>query len=124
MPGYNKVVLIGHLTRDPQFKYLPNQTPLAEFGLAINRKFTKDGEKKEDVLFIDCAVFGKQAEVIQKYCTKGKALMVDGRLKLDTWDAKDGGGKRSKISVVVDNFQMLGSGQQSDSNGGEEDPVF
>jgi single-strand DNA-binding protein len=124
MPGYNKVVLIGHMTRDPQFKYLPNQTPLAEFGLAVNRKFTKDGEKKEDVLFIDCAVFGKQAEVIQKYCNKGRALLVDGRLKLDSWEDKNGGGKRSKISVVVDNFQMLGSGQQSDSNGGEEDPVF
>ena len=83
--------------------------PVAEFGLAVNRKFTtKSGEDREEVLFVDCTVFGKQAEIINQYCRKGKPLLVEGRLKLDTWEDKQGGGKRSKHSVVVENFQFLG----------------
>jgi len=107
---------MGHLTRDPALKYLPNQTPVAEFGLATNRKW-KDasGQEREDVLFVDCAAFGKPAELIDQYLTKGKPLFVEGRLKLDTWEDKNGGGKRSKISIVVENFQFIGGKDSADT---------
>ena len=115
MPSVNKVVLIGNLTRDPQTKQLPTQSTVTEFGLAMNRKFkSPDGEDREDVCFVDCAAFGRQAEVIQKYCRKGKSLYIEGRLRYDSWDDKNGHGKRSKLSVVVENFQFLG---------GKEDPT-
>ena len=109
MPSFNKVMLMGNLTRDPQLKHLANSTVVAEFGLACNRRFrTAAGEDKEEVAFVDCAAFGRQAETIGQYCTKGKPLFVEGRLKYDTWDDKAGNGKRSKLSVVVENFQFLG----------------
>lgn len=109
MANYNKIILVGNLTRDPQMKYLPSQMPITEFGLAVNHKFkTKTGEEREDVLFVDCTAFGKAAELINQYCQKGKQLLVEGRLKYDTWEDKQGGGKRSKHSVVVDSFQFLG----------------
>jgi single-strand DNA-binding protein len=92
MPNYNRVLLIGNLTRDPQLKFLPSQTAVVEFGLAVNRKWkTPQGEDREDVLFIDCAAFGKGAEVINKYCQKGKPLFVEGRLKFDQWEDKEQG---------------------------------
>jgi single-strand DNA-binding protein len=109
MANYNKVILVGNLTRDPQLRYLPSQMAVVDIGLAVNHKFkTKTGEDREEVLFIDCSAFGKQAEVINQYCQKGKQLLVEGRLKYDTWEDKQGGGKRSKHSVVIDNFQFLG----------------
>jgi single-strand DNA-binding protein len=109
MPSFNKVLLMGNLTRDPQLKHLANSTVVAEFGLACNRKFrTAAGEDKEEVAFVDCTAFGRQAETIGQYCTKGKPLFVEGRLKYDTWDDKAGNGKRSKLTVVVENFQFLG----------------
>jgi single-strand DNA-binding protein len=118
MANFNKVVLLGNLTRDPQLKYLPSQMPVVEFGLAINHKFrTKNGEDREEVCFVDCAAFGKQAEIINQYCQKGRPLLVEGRLKYDTWEDKQGGGKRSKHSVVIDNFQLLG-GRDSGGGGG------
>jgi single-strand DNA-binding protein len=94
---------------------------VAEFGLAMNRKFkTQAGEDRDEVCFIDCAAFGKQAEVIGQYCTKGKPLLVEGRLKFDQWDDKTSGQKRSKVSVVVENFQFIGDGgQQRQDNGGQ-----
>jgi single-strand DNA-binding protein len=110
MPSYNRVTLLGNLTRDPQIKHLPSNTTVADFGLAMNRRFkTQGGEDKEEVCFIDCAAFGRQAEVIGQYCKKGRQLLVEGRLKYDQWDDKAGGGKRSKVSVVVENFQLLGA---------------
>src|SRR5579864_4877661 len=109
MANYNKIILVGNLTRDPQLKYLPSQMAVAEFGLAVNHKFkTRDGQDREEVLFIDCSCFGKGGEIINQYCQKGKQILVEGRLKYDTWEDKQGGGKRSKHSVVVDNFQFLG----------------
>jgi len=109
MPSVNKVVLIGNLTRDPQTKQLPSQSLVTEFGLAMNRKFkSPEGEDREEVCFVDCAAFGRQAEVIQKYCRKGKSLYIEGRLRYDSWEDKNGHGKRSKLSVVVENFQFLG----------------
>jgi single-strand DNA-binding protein len=109
MASYNKVFLMGNLTRDPQVKHLPSQMVVAEFGLAVNRRYkTATGEDKEEVAFVDCTAFGRQAETISQYCTKGKPLFVEGRLKYDTWDDKQGGGRRSKLTVVVENFQVLG----------------
>lgn len=109
MPNYNKVILMGNVTRDLQLKYLPNgNTAVVDFGLAVNRKYTTGGgEKKEDVLFVDCSAFGKQAETLNQYVTKGKPLMIEGRLRMDSWEDKSGG-KRTKISVVVENFQFIG----------------
>lgn len=118
MANFNKVLLIGNLTRDPQLSYLPSQTAVAEFGLAVNRTWTgKDGEKKEDTCFVDCRVFGKQAETINKYLSKGRPVFVEGRLDFDTWTAQDGS-KRSKHRVTVENFQFLGSGGGSGGSGG------
>ncbi len=119
MPSFNRVTLIGNLTRDPQSKTLPSNTTVCEFGLAMSRRYrTQSGEDREEVAFVDCSAFGKQAEVIQQYCTKGKPLFVEGRLKYDTWDDKNGGGKRSKLSVVVENFQFLGSPGGQGTEGG------
>ena len=119
MANFNKIILLGNLTRDPQLKYLPSQMAVVEFGLAVNHKFrTKTGEEREEVLFIDCACFGKGGEIINQYCQKGRPLLIEGRLKYDTWEDKQGGGKRSKHSVVVDNFQLLGGRDQGGGGGG------
>lgn len=116
MPSFNRIVLLGNLTRDPQIKNLPSSTTVADFGLAMTRRFrTKSGEEREDVCFIDCAAFGKQAEVIAQYCRKGRSLLVEGRLKYDAWDDKDTGSRRSKISVVVENFQFMSARDESPS---------
>jgi single-strand DNA-binding protein len=118
MANVNKVILIGNLTRDPQTKQLPNQNAVTEFGLATNRKFKgPDGEDREDVCFLDCAAFGRQAEVIQKYCRKGKLIYLEGRLRFDSWDDKNGHGKRSKLSIVVESFQFLGSREEGQEEG-------
>src|SRR3954453_3546731 len=119
MANYNKIILVGNLTRDPQLKYLPSQMAVCEFGLAVNHKFrTKDGQDREEVLFIDCSCFGRGGEVINQYCQKGKQILVEGRLKYDSWEDKQGGGKRSKHSVTVDNFQLLGGPQDRQGGGG------
>jgi single-strand DNA-binding protein len=116
MASYNKVFLMGNLTRDPQVKHLPSQMVVVEFGLAVNRKYrTADGVDKEEVAFVDCTTFGRQAETISQYCTKGKPIFVEGRLKFDTWDDRQGGGKRSKLTVVVENFQFLGRAMEGGS---------
>jgi single-strand DNA-binding protein len=125
MANFNRVTLIGNLTRDPQLKHLPSNTMVADFGLAMSRRFrTQSGEDREEVCFVDCAAFGKQAEVIGEYCRKGKPLFIEGRLKYDVWDDKAGHGKRSKLSVVVENFQFLGSrdGESSHHHDTEELP--
>ena len=119
MANYNKIILVGNLTRDPQMRYLPSQMAVTDFGMAVNHKFkTKTGEDREEVLFIDCSAFGKAGEIINKYCQKGKQILVEGRLKYDTWEDKQGGGKRSKHSVVVDNFQFLGGAREGGAPGG------
>lgn len=125
MASYNKCFLLGNLTRDPAMKFLPSQTAVAEFGLAVNRKYkTAAGEDKEEVAFIDCTAFGRQAETIAQYCTKGKPIFVEGRIKFDSWDDKNGGGKRSKLTVVVENFQFLGRAMDGfgDAQDGAEPP--
>ncbi len=108
MANFNKVLLIGNLTRDPQLSYLPSQTAVVDFGLAVNRRWTgKDGEKKEETCFVDCTSFGRQAENINKYLSKGRQLLVEGRLTFNSWTAQDGT-KRSKHRVTVERFQFLG----------------
>jgi len=109
MANFNKVVLAGNLTRDPQLSFMPNNKPVCEFGMAINRKWKSDsGEMKEDVCFVDLRCYGRQAETLNQYMNKGKPLLVEGRLKYDQWESKDGQ-KRSKLYVVVENFQFLGA---------------
>ncbi|HEV2296143.1 MAG TPA: single-stranded DNA-binding protein [Tepidisphaeraceae bacterium] len=119
MASFNKVLLMGNLTRDPQLKYLPSQTPVVEFGVACNRKFrTANGEDKEEVTFVDVTSFGKQAEVINQYFQKGKPIFIEGRLKYDSWEDKQGGGKRHKLTVVVENFQFVGGRDGGGGGGG------
>jgi len=121
MASYNKVILMGNLTRDPQLKYLPSQTAVAEFGLACNRKWKgANGEDREEVTFVDCTAWGKTGEVINQYFTKGKAIFIEGRLKLDQWEDKQGGGKRSKLSVVVENFQFVGPREGGGAPSGDD----
>jgi single-strand DNA-binding protein len=121
MASYNRVLLMGNLTRDPQLKYLPGgDKAVVEFGLATNRKYkTADGQEKEDVCFVDCTAFNKTGELINQYFTKGKPIFVEGRLKLDQWEDKNGGGKRSKLTVTVENFQFVGN---KDDGGGQGAP--
>jgi single-strand DNA-binding protein len=108
MANFNKVLLMGNLTRDPQLSYTPNQTAVVDFGLAVNRKWKgQDGEAKEETCFVDCQAFGRTAENINKYLTKGRPLFVEGRLTFNSWTAQDGT-KRSKHRVTVESFQFLG----------------
>jgi len=111
MPSYNRLILMGHLTRDPQLSYLPSQVAVCDFGIATNRKWSgQDGNKQEEVCFVDCKMFGKRAEVIQKYSLKGDLLLVEGRLRLDTWKDADGN-NRSKHRVIIDNFEFMSTGE-------------
>ena len=109
MASFNKVILMGNLTRDPEMRVTPNGHSICKLGLAVSRTFsTKDGERREETAFVDIDAFGKQAEVIAKYMRKGRPIMVEGRLKLDQWESNEGQ-KRSKLGVVLENFQFLGS---------------
>jgi single-strand DNA-binding protein len=126
MASYNKVLLIGNLTRDPQLSYLPSQTAVVDFGLAVNRRWkSKDGQSRESTCFVDCRAFAGQAETINKYMTKGRPIFVEGRLDYDTWTAQDGT-KRSKHRVTVENFQFLGgnagpkAGPDYDTSSGQD----
>jgi len=117
MANFNKIFLMGNLTRDPQLSYLPSQTAVVEFGIAVNRKWkSKDGEDKSEVCFVDCRAFGRTAENINKYLTKGRPLFVEGRLTFDSWTAQDGS-KRSKHRVTVESFQFLGSASGASDGG-------
>ena len=108
MASYNRVILVGNLTRDPQMSYLPSQMPVVAFGIAVNRRWRgTDGQQREETCFVDCRAYGKQAETINQYLGKGKAVLVEGRLQYDTWEGKDGT-KRSKHRVIVERFQFLG----------------
>ncbi len=115
--SFNKVLLMGNLTRDVELKTLPSDQSVAKIGLAVNRKFrTKDGENREEVTFIDCEAWGRTAEVMNQYLSKGKPVFIEGRLKLDQWQDKEGQ-NRSKLKVVVENFQFVDSGGGSGGSG-------
>jgi single-strand DNA-binding protein len=119
MASLNKVMLIGNLTRDPEIKYTPKGTAIADIGLAVNRNYTTEsGEKREEVTFIDVTLWGRVAEIVGEYCKKGRPLFVEGRLQLDTWDDKQTGQKRSKLKVVGDNIQLLGGREGGGEGGG------
>ena len=121
MPNLNKVMLMGNLTRDPEIKYTPKGTAIAVFSIATNRAYTlENGEKREEVTFVDCEAYARLAEIIGEYCKKGKPIFVEGRLKLDQWDDKTSGQKRSKMKVIVEVMQLLGS-REGGGAGGETD---
>ena len=118
MASFNQVILIGNLTRDVELRHTPSNQTVANIGLATNRQYqTKDGERREEVTFVDCEAWGRQAEVMAQYLSKGRPVMIQGRLKLDSWQDKDGG-NRSKLKVVVENFQFLGSREGGGGSGG------
>ena len=119
MPNYNKVILMGNLTRDPEVRYTSGGTAIAKLGLAVNRRWkNKEGQMQEETAFVDVDAFGKQAETIGQYLKKGRPVMVEGRLKLDQWDDKQTGQKRSKLGVVLENFQFLDSRGEGGGGGG------
>ena len=112
MPSLNKVLLMGNLTRDPELRVTPKGTAICQFSLAVNRKFKDEsGGEREEVTYIDVEAWSKQGETIAKYCTKGRPLFVEGRLRLDQWEDKTTKEKRSRMKVVLENFQFLGSGR-------------
>jgi single-strand DNA-binding protein len=100
---------MGHCTRDPEFRYTAGGTPVADLGLAINRRWTEEGEKHEEVTFVDVTLWNRTAEIAQQYLHKGAPVFIEGRLQLDTWEDKQAGQKRSKLRVVGENLQLLGN---------------
>ncbi|MEA3367652.1 MAG: single-stranded DNA-binding protein [Planctomycetota bacterium] len=118
MANFNRVILIGNLTRDPQLRYTPSQMAVCDFGVATNRRWTsKDGQKREDTCFVNCTAWGRQAETIQKYLNKGSPIFIEGRLTFSQWEGPDGK-KRSKLEVTVERFQFLGSPGGGNRGGG------
>ncbi len=119
MASFNKVILVGNLTRDPELRYTPKGMAIAKFGIAVNRVWTNEaGEKKEEVTFVDVDVFGRTAENVGQYMRKGRPILVEGRLRLEQWDDKQTGQKRSKLGVVGDTVQFLGSPTGGGGEGG------
>ena len=118
MASYNKVILMGNLTRDPELQYLPSGTAVARVGLAVSHVYNdrQSGERKEDVCFVDLDAFGRTAENINEYFQKGRPILVEGRLRFQSWETDDGQ-RRSKHSVMVDRFEFVGSRQDSDGGG-------
>ena len=110
MASFNKVILVGNLTRDPELRYTPKGTAIAKVGLAVNRFWVNEaGEKKEEVTFVDVDVFGRTAENVGQYMRKGRPILIEGRLRLDQWDDKQTGQKKSRLGVVAESVQFLGS---------------
>ena len=119
MANLNKVMLIGNLTRDPELRHTPKGTAVAELGLAINRVWNNDqGQKQEETTFVDVTLWGRQAELAQQYLAKGRSVYIEGRLQLDSWDDKETGKKRSKLRIVGEVMQFLGSNTPGGNNSG------
>jgi single-strand DNA-binding protein len=122
MASFNKVILLGNLTRDPEVRYTPKGTAVTDLGLAVNRSYTaENGEKREEVTFVDVTFWGRTAEVAGEYLKKGRPVFVEGRLQLDSWDDKQSGQKRTKLKVIGENMQMLGAPRGGGSGGGDEE---
>jgi single-strand DNA-binding protein len=117
MANFNKVILMGNLTRDVELRHTQGGMAIAKLGMAINRKWTQNGEQKESTCFVDLTAFGRQAEVLGQYVGKGSPLFVEGRLEYSTWESQEGG-KRSKLEVVIDNFQFVGAPRSEGGAGG------
>ena len=119
MASFNKVILLGNLTRDPEVRYTPKGTAVTDLGLAVNRTYTADnGEKREEVTYVDVVLWSRLAEIAGEYLKKGRPVFIEGRLQLDTWDDKQSGQKRSKLKVVGEGLQLIGS--RPGAGGGEE----
>jgi len=124
MPSFNKVILLGNLTRDPEVRYTPKGTAVTELGMAVNRVYTaENGEKREETTFVDITLWGRTAEIAGEYLKKGRPVFIEGRLQLDTWDDKQSGQKRSKLKVVGEGLQLIGSrpGGGGGGGGGDEE---
>src|SRR4051794_10697165 len=127
MASFNKVILLGNLTRDPEVRYTPKGSAVCDLGLAVNRAYTLDnGEKREEVTFVDVVLWARLAEIAGEYLKKGRPVFIEGRLQLDTWDDKTSGQKRSKLRVIGETMQLLGSrpggsGGGGGGEGGEEE---
>ena len=123
MANLNKVMLMGNLTRDPEVRYTPKGTAVAELGMAINRVYSaENGEKREETTFVDVTLWGRTAEIAGEFLKKGRPVFIEGRLQLDTWDDKTTGQKRSKLKVVGEGLQLIGSrggGESGGSSSGE-----
>jgi single-strand DNA-binding protein len=118
--SYNKVILVGNLTRDPEVRYTPGGMAVTDVGLAVNRQWFDKGsnERKEETTFVDVTLWGRTAEVAGEYLSKGRSVLIEGRLQLDSWDDKETGKRRSRLKVVGESMQMLGSAGQGGSGGG------
>lgn len=123
MAGYNRVILLGNLTRDPEVRYLPSGTAVATFGIAVNRVYNdrQTGERKEEVCFVDVTTFGRNAEICGEYLHKGRLVLIEGRLRYSTWETEDGQ-KRSKLDVVAENIKLMPLSAQP-SQPAEEPPI-
>lgn len=122
--NFNKVIIGGRLTRDVEMRFLPNGTAVGSFGLAINRAWTaQDGSKKEECTFVDVTAFGKQAEVIAQYVKKGQPIFLSCRLRTESWDDKSTGQKRSKLGVIVEEFQFIGGRREEGDAPQEQRPA-
>jgi len=121
MSNFNKVILMGNLTRDIELKYTQGGMAIAKMGMAINRKQTNKstGEVKEETCFVDLAAFGRTAEVLNEYCKRGSGLLVEGRLEYSSWEDKQSGAKRNKLEVVVDRFEFVGGRDGSPESTGD-----
>jgi len=118
MASFNQVILLGNLTRDVELRHTPSNQAVANIGLAMNRQYqTREGERREEVTFVDCEAWGRQAEVMAQYLSKGRPVFIQGRLKLDTWQDQQGQ-NRSKLKVVVENFQFVGGREGANGGGG------
>ena len=121
--SYNKTIMLGNLTKDPELKYLPSQTAVCTFGIATNRKWKdQSGKENEEVCFVDCVMFGKRGEALNKYFSKGDPIFIEGRLTLDTWKAQDGT-QRSKHKISVENFEFAGGRKQETGTAKQQEPA-
>jgi len=120
MASYNRVILVGNLTRDPEVRYIPSGTAVTELGLAVNRTWfdKQSNSRKEETTFVDVTLWGREAEVAGEYLSKGRPVLIEGRLQMDSWEDKQTGQKRSKLKVVCEKMQMLGSRGEGGGGGG------
>lgn len=122
MASFNKVILLGNLTRDPEVRYTPKGTAVTELGMAVNRVYTaENGEKRDETTFVDVTLWGRTAEIAGEYLKKGRPVLIEGRLQLDTWDDKQSGQKRSKLKVVGETLQLIGSRSGGGGAGGADE---
>ncbi len=119
MPNYNKVMLMGRLTRDPEVRYSANGTAITNIGLAVNRNWrNQDGQTQEEVTFVDVTAFGKRGEAVGQYLKKGRPIFIEGHLRMDQWDDKQTGQKRSKLAIIMDAFEFIDSRGEGEGGGG------